>query len=144
MYKHIGETSIFIMSYVLVTSKNHLFVLKLVMNILKWYYTPEWKMKVKSLSRVQLFATPCTVAHQDPPSMGFSRQEHWSGVPLPSPIQWNIIMQMNESQLSAATQMNCMHKTEQKKWDTKEYMQCNSIFIKVENRQHKAILFKDP
>ena len=46
MYKHIGETSIFIMSYVLVTSKNHLFVLKLVMNILKWYYTPEWKMKV--------------------------------------------------------------------------------------------------
>ena len=42
-------------------------------------------MKVKSLSRVRLFATPWTVAHQAPPSMGFSRQEYWSGVPFPSP-----------------------------------------------------------
>ena len=42
-------------------------------------------MKVKSLSPVQLFAAPWTVAHQDPPSMGFSRQECWSGVPLSSP-----------------------------------------------------------
>ena len=45
----------------------------------------KWKMKVKSLSRVQLLATPWTVAHQAPPSMGFSRQEDWSGAPLPSP-----------------------------------------------------------
>ena len=45
----------------------------------------KWKMKVKSLSRVQLLATPWTVAYQAPPSMGFSRQEYWSGVPLPSP-----------------------------------------------------------
>ena len=44
------------------------------------------KVKVKLLSRVQLFATPWTGAHQAPPSMGFSRQEYWSGVPLPSPI----------------------------------------------------------
>ena len=44
-----------------------------------------WKEKVKSLSRVWLLATPWTVAYQAPPSMGFSRQEHWSGVPLPSP-----------------------------------------------------------
>ena len=43
------------------------------------------KVKVKSLSRVQLFATPWTVAYQDPPSMGFSRQECWSGLPFPSP-----------------------------------------------------------
>ena len=42
-------------------------------------------VKVKSLSRVQLFATPWTVAHQAPPSMGFSRQEYWSGLPFPSP-----------------------------------------------------------
>ena len=42
-------------------------------------------MKVKSLSRVWLFATPWTVAYQAPPSMGFSRQEYRSGVPLPSP-----------------------------------------------------------
>ena len=40
--------------------------------------------KVKSLSRVRLFATPWTVAHQAPPSMGFSRREYWSGVPFPS------------------------------------------------------------
>ena len=44
----------------------------------------KWKWKVKSLSRVWLFATPRTAAHQAPPSLGFSRQEHWSGVPLPS------------------------------------------------------------
>ena len=43
------------------------------------------KVNVKSLSRVQLFATPWTVAHQAPPSMGFSRQEYWSGLPFPSP-----------------------------------------------------------
>ena len=41
-------------------------------------------MKGKSLSRVQLLATPWTAAHQAPPSMGFSRQEYWSGLPLPS------------------------------------------------------------
>ena len=44
------------------------------------------KVKVKSLSHVQLLATPWTAAYQAPPSMGFSRQEYWSGVPLPSPI----------------------------------------------------------
>ena len=43
------------------------------------------KVKVKSLSRVQLFVTLCTIAHQAPPSMGFSRQEYWSGLPFPSP-----------------------------------------------------------
>ena len=45
----------------------------------------KWKVKGKSLSRVRLFATPWTAAHQAPPSVGFSRQEYWSGVPLPSP-----------------------------------------------------------
>ena len=42
-------------------------------------------LKEKSLSCVQLFATLWTVAHQVPPSMGFSRQEYWSGLPFPSP-----------------------------------------------------------
>ena len=42
-------------------------------------------MKVKSLSRVGLFATPWTVAYQVPPSRRFSRQECWSGLPFPSP-----------------------------------------------------------
>ena len=45
----------------------------------------KWKVKVKPLSPVWLVATPWTAAHQAPPSMGFSRQEYWSGVPLPSP-----------------------------------------------------------
>ena len=46
----------------------------------------KWKVKVKSLSHVQLLVTPWTAAYQAPLSMGFSRQEYWSGVPLPSPI----------------------------------------------------------
>ena len=44
----------------------------------------KWKAKVKSLSCARLLATPWTAAYQTPPSMGFSRQEHWKGVPLPS------------------------------------------------------------
>ena len=47
----------------------------------------KWKVKVKSLSCVRLFVTPWTAAYQTPPSTGFSRQEYWSGVPLPSPKQ---------------------------------------------------------
>ena len=45
----------------------------------------KWKVKVKSLSHVRLLATPRIAAYQATPSMGFSRQEYWSGVPLPSP-----------------------------------------------------------
>ena len=45
-------------------------------------------VKVKSLSRVRLFVTPRTAAYQAPPSMGFSRQEYWSGVPLHHSISW--------------------------------------------------------
>ena len=41
----------------------------------------KWKVKEKLLSRVRLLATPRTAAHQAPPSMGFSKQEYWSGVP---------------------------------------------------------------
>ena len=44
----------------------------------------KWKVKVKTLSRVRLLATPWTAAYQAPPPMGFSKQEYWSGVPLPS------------------------------------------------------------
>ena len=46
----------------------------------------KWKVKVKSLSHVRLLATPWTAAYQAPLSMGFSRQEYWSRVPLPSPV----------------------------------------------------------
>ena len=47
----------------------------------------KWKGKVKSLNHVLLLATPCTTAYQGPLSVGFSRQEYWSGLPLPSPEQ---------------------------------------------------------
>ena len=46
----------------------------------------KWKVKVKSLSRVRLFVTPWTAAHQAPPSMWFSRREQWSRLPFPSPM----------------------------------------------------------
>ena len=52
-------------------------------------------MKVKSLSRVRLFETPWTAAYQGPPSMGFSRQEYWSGVPLPSPPDNSNLLQLD-------------------------------------------------
>ena len=45
----------------------------------------KWKVKVTALSHVRLLATPWSAAYQAPPSMGFSKQEYWSGVPLPSP-----------------------------------------------------------
>ena len=50
----------------------------------------KWKMKVKSFSRVCLFATSWPAAYQAPPPMGFSRQEYWSGLPLPSP--WETLL----------------------------------------------------
>ena len=56
----------------------------------------KWKVKVKLLSRLRFFATPWTAAYQAPPSVGFSRQEYWSGVPLPSPIPSLIMRKMSE------------------------------------------------
>ena len=60
----------------------------------------KWKVKVKSLSRVRPSATPRTAAFQVPPSMGFSRQEYWSGVPLPYPEQIWVIFKSNMPSLS--------------------------------------------
>ena len=57
-------------------------------------------MRVKLLSRVQLLATPWTAAHQAPPSMGFSRQEYWSGVPLPSPKRKTRTIQKRTDQVT--------------------------------------------
>ena len=53
------------------------------------------KVRVKSFSCVRLLSTPWTAAHQAPPSMGFSRQEYWSGVPLPSPVTWSTVHLLN-------------------------------------------------
>jgi len=61
----------------------------------------KWKVKVKSLSCVQLLATPWTAAYQGPLPMGFSRQEYWSGVPLSSPFSpitsWQIDLETMET-----------------------------------------------
>ena len=54
---------------------------------ISFYNAWKWKVKGKSLSHVRLPAIPWTAAYQAPPSMGFSRQEYWSGVPLPSLCQ---------------------------------------------------------
>ena len=59
-----------------------------------------WKVKVKSFSLVWLLATPWTAAYQAPPPMGFSRQEYWSGVPLPSPFIPPRVLQILSSLLS--------------------------------------------
>ena len=61
----------------------------------------KWKVKVKSLSRVQLLMTPWTAAHQAPPSMEFSRQEYWSGLPLPSPLEEGSTCQKKKKNLFA-------------------------------------------
>ena len=57
----------------------------------------KWKVKVKSLSCVQILATPWTAAYQAPPSMRFSRQQYWSGVPLPSPTKYPTYPQLGAS-----------------------------------------------
>ena len=59
----------------------------------------KWKVNVKSLSHVWLFATPWTAAYQAPPSMGFSRQEYWSGVPLPSPHASKVMLKILQARL---------------------------------------------
>ena len=58
----------------------------------------KWKVKVKSLSRLRLFATPWTAAYQAPPPTGFSKQEYWSGVPVPSPLEvWAFLIRSHLS-----------------------------------------------
>ena len=63
----------------------------------------KWKVKVKARSRVRLLATPWTAAHQAPPSMGFSRQEYWSRVPLPSPLSFVITVLIQDTITSTWT-----------------------------------------
>ena len=67
----------------------------------------KWKVKVKLLSCVRLLATPWTAAYQAPLSMGFSRQEYWSGVPLPSPRK-----QATWAQLWAGSHISHLHRSQ--------------------------------
>ena len=66
----------------------------------------KWKVKVKSLSRARLLATPWTAAYQAPPSTGFSRQEYWSGSPLPSPI--DLLLLLAHTKKTPDTKANIM------------------------------------
>ena len=73
----------------------------------------KWKLKVKSLSRVRLLVTPWTAAYQAPLSMDFSRQECWSGVPLPSPhlyaagIKFSSVQFLSHSVVSDCNPVDC-------------------------------------
>ena len=73
---------------------------------ISFYNAWKWKMKVKSLSRVQPSATPWTAALQAPPSMGFSGQEYWSGVPLPS-----LIFIFSHILMKSILRQKCTHAT---------------------------------
>ena len=75
------------------------------------------KVKGKSLSRVQLLATPWTAACQAPPSMGFSRQEYWSGLPLPSLSHSVVFLYLHWSLRKAFLSLLAIHWNSAFKWD---------------------------
>ena len=82
-------------------------------------FSNAWKGKVKgkSLSRVRLLVTPWTTAYQAPPSMGFSRQEYWSGLPLPSPFYtcstlWYIVISLFLLKWSLGTSLVVVNKNQ--------------------------------
>ena len=113
----------------------------------------KWKVKVKSLSRVRLFATPWTAAYQAPPSMVFSRQEYWSGVPSPSPtMEYYSTTKKNKTMPFAPTWMDlaivipsevsqrkmnvmwyCIH-VESEKWHQWIYLQNRNNITGAENK----------
>ena len=83
-------------------------------------------MKVKSLSRVRLFATPWTAAYQVPPPMGFSRQEYWSGLPLPSPNEswvpknwcfWTVVLEKTLENPLDCKEIQPIHSEGDQPWD---------------------------
>ena len=80
-----------------------------------WYIYAINVSLVKSLSHVRLFATPWTVAHQAPPSMGFSRQEYWSGLPFYSAIKRSKTVQSAEMQLDLETVIQSEESQKEKK-----------------------------
>ena len=97
----------------------------------------KWKGKVKSLSGVWLLATPWTADYQAPPSMGFSRQEYWSGVPLPSPDLSSSCHQFFSGTLKSVSFLPWPHfplfstfSTSSLKWSLKIYILiCNHLEV---------------
>ena len=88
----------------------------------KWAYedtisnkSPLWVLLLSHFSRVWLCATPWTAAHQAPPSLGFSRQEHWSGLPFPSPMHlWRIHVDIWQNQYNIVKLKNKIKKKKRK------------------------------
>ena len=83
----------------------------------------KWTVKVKSLSRVWLLASPCTAAYQAPPPMGFSRQEYWSGCHrlLRWTTNWDTKYLMGHVMLSIQTKLICNHITDSyMEWSNKQ------------------------
>ena len=83
----------------------------------------KWKVKVKSLSHVRLLATPWTAVYYVPPSMGFSRQEDWSGVPLPS-LQWTWLW-ANSRRQRRIGKAGMLQSQGCKEWDTTYWLNNN-------------------
>ena len=99
---------------------------------------------MKSLSRVRLFATPWTVAHQAPPSMGFSRQEYWSALPFPSPrdlLDPGIEPRSPALQADALTSKPPGKTSIPKKGNAKE---CSDYHTIVETSLEKLSIFNKP
>ena len=99
-------------------------------------------MKVKSLSQVRLLATPWTAAYQAPPSMGFSRQEYWTGVPLPSlPISYSPHHVQTRFQRKLTLLIESVIILPSGNSD------CHNIFLRIiffENKQRSSSLFSVP
>jgi len=85
----------------------------------------KWKVKVKLLSHVRLLVTPWTAAYQGPPSMGFSRQEYWSGVPFAfSCSKWQILGKMDRSSLVLLSQS-----TLKNIWPIVDFQKCQILLF---------------
>ena len=96
----------------------------------------KWKVKVKSLSRVQLLATPWTAVHQAPPSMGFSRQEYWSGLPLPS---LNVGLELSKNWVYAEWGLTVVRRSMReasRSWSGDGYIGVFSLWNFTELRMH--------
>ena len=91
--------------------------------------TWKWKMKAKSLSRVQLLATPWTAAHQASPCMGFSKQEYWSGLPLPSPVKSLNCVQFFATRGLSPTRLLCPWNSPGKNSETDCHSLLQGIFL---------------
>ena len=89
------------------------------------------KAKVKPLNRVRLVATPRTAAHQAPPSMGLSRQEYWSGVPLPSLLPCNTWVRPKESKSKSTDERGKRAREEARIRITKETLPCVRWLLKM-------------